>query len=338
MTRFWRQAFWRTSKNGVRHRVRKHLVDRDSWGPLERSPSLVLSKMGVLKSRSARFATPNARCPVCGEQVWYYQNEYGSRVFFDDIGWPWPKHPCTDTGTRSSLSATRPEARTAADSAEIDSAAKSAGIDLDYQFRKRHGKSPWELMVVTKSVRNQGVNLIVAQSVEDERQPPFYFSFKASNRSMMPGDYFSRRRDRVSILDSKTLKAREFAVRCFRSEREFLELIPSINTQEAAHVRVLQARGPVRSAPPQPGPVRSTPLRPGYCGHEGVPRPKAGYRWKFNTIGYEQEPIPESENAEARKEAAGGVPRPKPAYRVPRPKPGYRWKFNTVGYEEEPIE
>ena len=25
-----------------------------------------------------------------------YQSPNGGRVFFDDLGWPWPKHPCTD--------------------------------------------------------------------------------------------------------------------------------------------------------------------------------------------------------------------------------------------------
>lgn len=39
---------------------------------------------------------PNAACPVCGEPVFYYYNEYGSSVFFDELGPPWPKHPCTD--------------------------------------------------------------------------------------------------------------------------------------------------------------------------------------------------------------------------------------------------
>lgn len=39
---------------------------------------------------------PNALCPVCGALVFFYQNECGSRVFFDSLGIPWPKHPCTD--------------------------------------------------------------------------------------------------------------------------------------------------------------------------------------------------------------------------------------------------
>ncbi len=41
---------------------------------------------------------PNASCPVCGKSVFFYQNAHGSRVFFDELGPPWPKHPCTDNG------------------------------------------------------------------------------------------------------------------------------------------------------------------------------------------------------------------------------------------------
>ncbi|MER8592957.1 hypothetical protein NKH33_15275 [Mesorhizobium sp. M1182] len=33
---------------------------------------------------------------VCGKQVFYYQCPHGGRVFFDNLGWPWPKHGCTD--------------------------------------------------------------------------------------------------------------------------------------------------------------------------------------------------------------------------------------------------
>jgi len=42
------------------------------------------------------YVNPNARCPVCGERVYFYQSPNGGRVFFDDLGWPWPKHRCTD--------------------------------------------------------------------------------------------------------------------------------------------------------------------------------------------------------------------------------------------------
>jgi hypothetical protein len=51
--------------------------------------------------RYETYTTPGASCPVCGASVYFYQSESGGRVFFDQLGPPWPKHPCTDTGTAS---------------------------------------------------------------------------------------------------------------------------------------------------------------------------------------------------------------------------------------------
>lgn len=48
----------------------------------------------------ASYVNPNATCPVCGKSVFYYRSPNGGRVFFDDLGWPWPKHPCTDSKAR----------------------------------------------------------------------------------------------------------------------------------------------------------------------------------------------------------------------------------------------
>jgi hypothetical protein len=47
------------------------------------------------------FVNPNASCPVCGASVYFYQSPFGGRVFFDELGPPWPKHPCTDNGPSS---------------------------------------------------------------------------------------------------------------------------------------------------------------------------------------------------------------------------------------------
>jgi hypothetical protein len=45
---------------------------------------------------SRSYVDPNASCPVCGSGVFFYQSPNGGRVFFDELGWPWPKHACTD--------------------------------------------------------------------------------------------------------------------------------------------------------------------------------------------------------------------------------------------------
>lgn len=47
------------------------------------------------------FVNPNAKCPVCKEPVFFYQSPYGGRVFFDELGHPWLKHPCTDTSLKN---------------------------------------------------------------------------------------------------------------------------------------------------------------------------------------------------------------------------------------------
>ena len=58
-------------------------------------PAKNVPHRGAYSSPEA-YVNPNAKCPVCGKMVFYFQNRFGSRVFFDDLGWPWPKHPCTD--------------------------------------------------------------------------------------------------------------------------------------------------------------------------------------------------------------------------------------------------
>jgi len=64
--------------------------------------------------RSDSYTTPNARCPRCAARVFFYRSPYGGSVYFDDLGPPWPKHPCMDTGrTAATTSPTRFPAVTA---------------------------------------------------------------------------------------------------------------------------------------------------------------------------------------------------------------------------------
>lgn len=40
---------------------------------------------------------PNSRCPVCRARVFFYRSPTGGGVYFDEMGPPWPKHPCMDS-------------------------------------------------------------------------------------------------------------------------------------------------------------------------------------------------------------------------------------------------
>lgn len=42
------------------------------------------------------YTIPNAQCPYCGEKVFFYRSPFNGSVYFDDLGPPWPKHPCMD--------------------------------------------------------------------------------------------------------------------------------------------------------------------------------------------------------------------------------------------------
>lgn len=55
---------------------------------------------GTTSALAGGYTVPNSSCPVCGASVFYYESPYGGRVFFDSLGPPWPKHPCTSGDDR----------------------------------------------------------------------------------------------------------------------------------------------------------------------------------------------------------------------------------------------
>lgn len=75
-------------------------------GNLVARAGLVISFIGVallIKYEKATFepissgqTCPNSTCPVCGDPVFFYMSPFGERVFFDELGSPWPKHPRSD--------------------------------------------------------------------------------------------------------------------------------------------------------------------------------------------------------------------------------------------------
>ena len=74
-------------------------VNTNSSGSFQSRVKRQQKKLQQRKQLVENFTIPNASCPKCGANVFYYENEYGSKVFFDELGPPWPKHPCTDNGS-----------------------------------------------------------------------------------------------------------------------------------------------------------------------------------------------------------------------------------------------
>ncbi|SOC57764.1 hypothetical protein SAMN05421879_1161 [Ornithinimicrobium cerasi] len=106
MTRYYRRGHWRTARDGSRHWVSGHTVDR--YGPLSWSPPTIpLGPVRTSFTEPYRWpnalppveweevpAEHNATCPVCGAAVWFYRNKQGGCAYFDVLGRPWTLHPC----------------------------------------------------------------------------------------------------------------------------------------------------------------------------------------------------------------------------------------------------
>jgi hypothetical protein len=60
-----------------------------------------------LPQYASRQVTYNTTCPLCGKPCYYYENEFGSKVWFEELGVPWIKHPCFNI--RSDHRTRRPE-------------------------------------------------------------------------------------------------------------------------------------------------------------------------------------------------------------------------------------
>ena len=48
----------------------------------------------MIHERLAIRKTIPISCKFCGKRVFYHTNEYGSKVFFDELGGTWPIHEC----------------------------------------------------------------------------------------------------------------------------------------------------------------------------------------------------------------------------------------------------
>lgn len=190
----------------------------DHW-----SAERFLQNCGASRSWSACFVAPNASCPVCSAKVYYYQNEYGSRVFFDELGWPWPKHPCTDNTIQTKHFQPKSQqivVRARGATTEILEAAKTCQFDPNGEFRSKFGNSPWDLLIVVRLIKVGFENRIEARSISPLLDDPLYIAFTSSKEAPVVGNFFGFDGQEVSILDPNFKPKRYKAKAISKSELE----------------------------------------------------------------------------------------------------------------------
>lgn len=234
MTTYLRDEFWRTSKYGVPHRVGAHSVERHDWaragsGADQRSAGLYwLAQMCADQGVTSRFVFPNAECPVCGASVFFYQNGYGSRVYFDELGPPWPKHPCTASDDRagpaySGDSPIEPSVRKSGEMAYIEDLQNRIGMERDHEFWERYGSSPWSAFRLDGRFRTKTGTLFALSPLSSKSEKRVFLAAMRPPRSLHVGQLVFEFRNWLTYLDPTDLQPVEIEVEKIPSSNAFLD-------------------------------------------------------------------------------------------------------------------
>lgn len=159
-----------------------------------------------IRSRLACYVNPNARCPVCNEPVFFYANAAGSRVFFDDLGPPWPKHPCTD---RHALVEMRPiERRSAGLMQELVKAANTIGMLA--QSPGPAGQSRYRPVVVLSVSSGSSNSTVTGEYLDTTARESFKVTVQSTELPLSVGDIIGHQDGMVSYVDPLTLHPMQF--------------------------------------------------------------------------------------------------------------------------------
>nr|CAD6602630.1 hypothetical protein RFYW14_01175 [Pseudorhizobium flavum] len=173
----------------------------------------LLLKQRAANSFSGCFVNPNAKCPECGDPVFFYANSAGSRVFFDHLGPPWPKHWCTDRSVRARRTAivysANPSLRDRGETKELLAAANTVGMLRHHIFGNRSHKD-WTLVVVQAVDRRGKENRVECEFVDSSTNEAFGFTCYSELPVFSVGDLLSVKGDRISLIDRDTLQSVEF--------------------------------------------------------------------------------------------------------------------------------
>jgi hypothetical protein len=175
------------------------------------------------RSWTACFIAPNATCPVCSAKVYYYENTNGSRVFFDEIGWPWPKHPCTDRARPTAGDGggdPKPLAeRKRGLVSELFEAAQQAVFDPSAAFRQKYDHSPFDLLKVVDIIRSGFDNFIKADSLSPPLEDPVFLVFTSAKFIPVVDDYFSFTGSETSFFDKEMFVSRRFKTKVVEEDK-----------------------------------------------------------------------------------------------------------------------
>lgn len=206
----WCTCGWCVKYGRNRYSASDLLISADLY-----SAKRFLKEHGVGRYVSACFVNPNARCPVCGASVFYYQNAHGSRVYFDDLGPPWPKHPCSNRETcrppSKGSSVEPPQKRKRGLMLELLEAAQKLAASVGGNEAEEY-ENGWTLLWVKGVEREGWKNRVTAEFLGLDETKEITFSFDSANEVVKCGDVISLRDAKISLFDIERMKTRTYSV------------------------------------------------------------------------------------------------------------------------------
>jgi hypothetical protein len=237
MTTFYRSGFWRTSKHGITHWVEGHEVTRTDWDHYAyiNAPTYIarsnLIDSGVGASLASAYVNPNARCPVCDASVFYYQNAHGSRLYFDDLGPPWPKHPCTDTvdfDTGPSTEHIVPSVRSDAQIALIRNWLQIAEIEFENPHFATQNPSAWAPYRLAWREDWRRVSILILSRLSEGKPAQLFLKVRNFPRITRCGEIVFFRRNRISYLDTSAARSIEIQVERLSGHKGFVRTLVNL--------------------------------------------------------------------------------------------------------------
>lgn len=170
-----------------------------------------LDRLNV-RSYSTCYVVPNAKCPVCGQSVYFYANDHGSRVYFNELVPPWQKHECTDRRKlvhKAPNTTGAPVRRSQTDLNEIMEAARVANVSFLGSRKSKRKKSRWILYLVVDVKRSGARTTVFAESISDGQNKKVEFAIFAKSAVIETGDFVGKKGEAYSFLRRDTLESIE---------------------------------------------------------------------------------------------------------------------------------
>lgn len=209
-----------------------HWVERDDWfrgGGLDYREyySELLRDARASHSLTARSINPNANCPVCRAPVFFYQNKNGSKVFFDELVPPWPKHPCTDLPeylrSRKKVSFNiEPDIRSDDEITTIENCDNALSNQPELSFETKYGHKPWEITKVLIRINGAAGVYVVLQQLHGSNGKKVFIHRKSLPRCLKKGSIVMLRKSKISFFAVASMEHIELQIRRIKSAAAFI--------------------------------------------------------------------------------------------------------------------